>query len=261
MFSNSRDGSKLDQDAMMETENSRLKKQLHSLSFLHVKIKQKQRIKYAIQTHSRDHAKRIKATKRDHDFNIKANLSHVEERKKACISAVDEQVQNYLKVKTQYNEAKKELHLKERNLRMKLRELRERDERNVRDEVVFYRKNIVELRTEAHVFSKKYIKEHMEFVKDCMEKRKKENKSKRSIRASDEDSHDADVMSLVAFFRKDIRQLENIVDVLQGRTKSVAADENVDEEDVVDVLSLSSSGESSMSFEGENLILERTESK
>lgn len=148
--------------------------------------------------------------------------------------------------------------IKEKDLCNTLRTLRDINRKSANDEVFFYRNQLSALRAKANSFRRKYLKEHLDFVKDCIEKRKKENRSKRSIMAKDEDTHDADVISLVAYLRKDIRQLENIVDMLHGSIKNVLFDLNLEEEKDVDILSIDPSEGCSRSFDGENLIQERS---
>lgn len=88
-------------------ENSRLKKQLHSLSCLRIKIKQKQHevnmekksveIKDAIQKESLVHSKKIDEEKLYHDKKIKSIMNSVNAYKWECVTVVNERAKECVK--------------------------------------------------------------------------------------------------------------------------------------------------------------------
>ena len=88
----------------------------------------------------------------------------------------------------------------------------------IEEDKMFYRKKLTDLHRKVFRVREEYNSDHLNFVRSCMKKGKnKASKSKRTITASEEDTHDSDVRSLIANFRRDISQLEGFIDILKGR--------------------------------------------
>ena len=139
-------------------------------------------------------------------------------------------------MKCQYRTTLKSLFSRGLQIRNDLKDIHTKSKRIVKHECDFYKKYLDYMINYVYERRRAFDEEHLKFVRSCMNSAKiRNNKTRHPITGYKEDSHDTDLMSLVSYIRKDIAQLEEVVDQLQNK-KSSCPPSHSSEHDHVDVI-------------------------